>query len=177
MSAGPEPQPVNVSRAALLACALVLAALGLGVFAPGPAAASCAGPQLALEQGGTTVAPRRVGQGDREAILYDIGRDRPLRVNGSNLTFDCQDTASASPRGCGAPVTDPVKPLVPMQAPEVVLTQRGRSWILGRVGVIGPDLTAQVVVDLPRAVRPGRATLSLRERRSAIGAQLELVIT
>lgn len=161
-------------RVAILACALFMAAAGLGLVAPTPADASCAGPQLALEQGGATVPPRRVGEGESEKLLYDISRNKPLRINGSNLTFDCQDTYSATQRGCGAPHPDPI---VAMQNPKLVLAQRGRTWTLGRVGAIGPDLTAQVEIDLPPAVRPGPAVLAMLDQKEARGAQLDLLIT
>ncbi len=164
-------------RVAILACVLFMAAAGLGLVAPTPAGASCAGPQLALEQGGAPVPPRRVGEGESEKLLYDISRNQPLRVNGSNLTFDCQDTYSATQRGCGAPRPGPVDPIVPMQNPELVLTQRGRTWTLGRVGAIGPDLTAQIEVELPRAVRPGPAVLTMLDQKEASGPQLDLLIT
>ena len=155
---------------------MVMAAAGLGLVATSSAHASCAGPQLALEQRGATVPARRVGEGETERILYDIRRDQPLQVNGSNLTFDCQDTHSATPGGCGEPVPQSIEPIVPMHNAELVLSQRGRSWTLANLGTSGPDLTTRIRVTLPRAVRPGPATLSLLDRQEDAGAELELVI-
>lgn len=166
----------RLRRGAVQASVLVVTAGGLGLVVTPTARASCAGPQLALEQGGAPVPPRRVGEGESEEILYDVTRDQPLRVNGSNLTFDCHDTHSANQRGCGAPIPDPIEPIEPVHDPELVLTQRDRSWTLARVGTISPDLTTRVEVTLPSSVRPGHASLSLVESRTDSGAQLELVI-
>ncbi len=74
--------------AAARAGILLVAAAGLGLIAPLPARASCAGPQLALEQGGAVAPARRVGEAETERLLHDITRGQPLRVIGSNLTFD-----------------------------------------------------------------------------------------
>lgn len=168
--------PVRRTRGAVPAGVLLLAAAGLGLLAP-DVQASCVGPQLALEQGGRVVEGRRVGQGDDERLRYDLARDQQLRVLGSNLTFDCQDTYSSTQRGCGAPVADPVPPGAPMQDPELVLSQPGRSWTLVKVVTVGPDLKAQVEVQLPPDVRPGEATLSLLDRQERNGAELDLVLS
>ena len=148
----------------------------MGLVVPLPASASCAGPQLALEQGGAPVLARRVGDAETEKLLHDVTRDQTLRVRGRNLTFDCRDTYSATQRGCGAPVPDVVEPIVPLQDAEIVLTQRGRSWRLADVGVVGPDLTAVLDVRIPRGVRPGPATLSLVDRAEGSGTQLDLIV-
>lgn len=89
------------------------------------------------------VSARRVGQGDAERLLYDLDRKQRLRVQGSNLTSDCQDTYSSTP-GCAAP--DPVRPAGPMPNLELVLTQGRRSWTLAEDVPVAPDLTAQVEV-------------------------------
>ncbi len=162
--------------AATQAGLLLVVAAGLGLVAPSTAAASCAGPQVTLEQAGAPVTPRRVGEGEDERLLHDVTRAEPLRVNGSNLTFDCQDTPASNQRGCGPPVPEPAEPIVPLQDAELVLTQRDRSWTLAQVGVIGPDLTTVLDVTLPRDVRPGPATLSLIDPQEDAGAQLELVV-
>lgn len=160
-------------RSALSAAALLIAAAGMGLVAP-DARASCAGPQLLLEQDGRVVSPRRVGQGDDERLLYDLAPDQPLRVLGSNLTFDCQDTYSSTP-GCAAPAPDPATSIVPIQDPELVLTQGARSWTLAAAVPVAPDLTAQVEVQLPRDVRPGAATLALLDRER-VGPELDVVL-
>lgn len=121
--------------------------------------------------------PRRVGEGDRERLLYDLSKGHRLRVKGSNLTFSCQDTYSATQNGCGAPVPDPVEPIKPIEHLDLVLAQSGHIWRLGQVNDIGPDLTAQIEVQLPRAVRRGRAVLSLLERPSGSGPRLDVVIS
>jgi hypothetical protein len=92
-----------------------MAAAGLVLVAPLPASASCAGPLLALEQGGAPVLARRVGEAETERLLHDVTREQPLRVSGTNLTFDCQDTHSVG-RGCGPPVPDSVEPIAPLHA-------------------------------------------------------------
>ena len=163
-------------RAANLAACLLMTSAALGAIAPPRAAARCAGPLLAVEQGGASLAPRRVGEGDRERLLYDVTRDQPLRLHGSNLTFGCRDTLSTTGGGCGAPTPDPVEPIVPMRNVHAVLTQGGRTWTIGRVDDIRPDLTAQLEVHLPAAVRTGSAVLALVERPTNHGARLDLVL-
>jgi len=118
------------------------------------------------------VSARRVGQGDARRLLYDLDRKQRLRVQGSNLTSDCQDTYSSTP-GCAAP--DPVRPAGPMPNLELVLTQGRRSWTLAEDVPVAPDLTAQVEVQLPRDLRPGAATLSLLDRQGN-RAQRDLVL-
>ncbi len=172
-----KPQRSRRRGAATQAVIVLMAAAGLGLVDPLPASGSCAGPQLALEQGGAPVLARRVGEGETERLLYDVTRERPLRVNGTNLTFDCQDTYSMSQRGCGPPVPDAVEPIVPLNHAEIVFTQRDRSWTLADIGVIGPDLTTVLDVRLPEGVRPGPATLSLVDRQEDSGPQLELIVT
>jgi hypothetical protein len=155
---------------------LLIAVAGLGLVVPLPAGASCAGPQLALEQGLESVVARRVGEAENERLLYDVTREQPLRIMGTNLTFDCRDTYSMNQGGCAAPNTEAAKPIVPLQDAEVVLTQRGRSWNLADVGEIGPDLTAVLDVTIPRSVRSGAATLSVIDPAQDSGAQLDLVV-
>ena len=155
----------------------LMVAAGLGLVAPLPAIAGCAGPQVTLEQGGAPVPARRVGEAETETLLYDITRKQPLRVSGTNLTFDCQDTHSTTRRGCGAPVPEPVEPIVPLLNAEIVLTQRDRSWTLADIGTIGPDLSTVLDVRLPQGLRPGTATLSLVDRLERNGPKLELVVS
>lgn len=158
---------------------LVLTAVGLGVVAAPSAAGSCVGPQVALHQGGAPVPSRWVGVGDDERLRYDVSRAQPLEVQGTNLTYSCQDTYSTTRFGCGPLVPDPVEPLVPMSASDLVVTQGGRSWTLATVDGIGPDLAAQVDVQLPAELRPGPATLSLQEwpNRADAGVRLELAVS
>jgi len=153
----------SLGRAALVAGTLLVAATGLGLVPPSPAEASCAGPQLAFEQHGIAVAPRRVGSGDDEKVLFDLRRDQAVRVTGSNLTYECRDTYSSTQRGCGAPEPEPVTPITPLEDVELVLTQGSRSWSLGRFEPIGSDLTAEVEVSIPTGARPGAARLALVE--------------
>jgi hypothetical protein len=155
---------------------LLIAAAGLGPVVPLPASASCAGPQLALEQGGDSVLARRVGEAENEKLLYDVSREQPLRIKGTNLTFDCRDTYSTSQGGCAAPNPEAAEPIVPLQNAEIVLTQRGRSWNLADVGEIGSDLTVVLDVKIPRGVRSGPATLSMIDPAQDSGAQLDLVV-
>ena len=156
--------------------ALLIAAAGLGLVVPLPASASCAGPQLALEQGRESVVARRVGEAENERLLHDVAREQPLRITGTNLTFDCRDTYSTKQGGCAAPEAEVADPIVPLQNAEIVLTQRGRSWNLADVGEIGPDLTVVLDVEIPRGVRPGPATLSMVDPAQDSGAQLHLVV-
>lgn len=156
---GMEDRRSQRRAGATQAALLLAAAAGLGLVAPPPASASCAGPQVTLEQGGAPITARRVGEGESERLLHDVIREQPLRVNGSNLTFGCSDTFA--PRGCGSPVPEPTEPIVPLEDAQLVLTQRERSWTLARVGVIGPDLTTVLDVTLPRGLRSGPATLAL----------------
>ena len=156
---------------------LLIAAAGLGLVVPLPASASCAGPQLALEQGRESVVARRVGEAENERLLYDVTREQPLRIKGTNLTFDCRDTYSMNQGGCVAPKPEVAEPIVPLQNAEVVLMQGGRSWKLADVGEIGPDLTAVLDVKIPRGVRSGAATLSMVDPAQDGGAQLDLVVS
>ena len=166
----------RLRHAAAMSWVLLVTALGLGLVAP-VAQASCAGPQVQLEQGGAPVEPRRVGEGEAERLIHDVVRGEPLRVLGSNLTFDCRDTYATQQVGCGAPVEPPEPaPIAPMQDVRVVLTQGTRSWTLAALGPIGADLDARVEVELPRAVRPGPAVLALVEREARGGAELDLLV-
>lgn len=166
--------PVGLRRAAALAGLIAAAALGLGLVAP-RASASCAGPQVVLEQDGAVVTPRRVGQGEAERLRYDVADDQPLRVDASNLTTGCRDTPSTV-GGCGRPVADPEPPVEPMEDVALVLTQEDRSWTLAVADTVGADLTARFDLELPPALRPGPATLALVDGREQSGTDLELDI-
>ncbi len=56
-------------RLGATAAILALSAVSLGLVGTPSADASCAGPQLALEQDGLNVPLRRAGEGDAEKIV------------------------------------------------------------------------------------------------------------
>ena len=172
-----DPESTRRSLTARVALVL-LSAVGLGAVVVAPiAGASCAGPQLVIDQGGYRVPGRQVGKGPNERIVYHVSRDEPLQVLGTSLTHDCNDTASYRQVGCGPPIPDPVEPERPFQDAQLVLAQQGRVWTLGRFGDVGPDLEAIVEVDLPADARPGPAVLQLREDRQDVSGRLELALT
>lgn len=162
-------------RAAVRACILATAAVGLGLTSVPSAGASCAGPQLELQQRGSSVAPRRVGEGDDEELLFDVARDQPLLVIASNLTFDCNDTDAGSLGGCGGPARQPAQPIQPIQNAELRLSQGNRNWTLGRLEV-SYDLRSRQEVTLPAAVRPGSARLVINDPAYGDTAELSLVL-
>ena len=166
----------RVRRAGVLACILLTAATGLGLIGPQAAGASCAGPQVDLEQGGVAV-PRQRENDDRE-LVYTVDRTQPLRVLGSNMTYTCRDTASFTDPGCGPPVRTPEDPIVPLEDVELRVSQRGRTLVLGVADTSPSDLTVSYDLQrLPAALRPGPALLSLAPRGKERGAQLELLLS
>ena len=166
----------RVRRAAVLACIVLTASTGLGLLAPQTADASCAGPQVDLEQSGTAV-PRQRPNADSEPV-YTVARDEPLRVLGSNMTYTCNDTGSFTTPGCGPSVKTPDEPIVPLDDVELRISQRGRTVVLGVADPSPADLT--VVYDLqrlPSFLRPGPARLSWAPRGEEGGSQLDLLLT
>ena len=150
---------------------VAVAVVWLGLLSIPPARASCAGPLFELAQDGSSIAPRRVGAGDDEKILYDVQADLPLHLAGRNLTFDCQDTYGST--GCAGP--QPASPTEPLVGAELVLVQGALQWPLATLDEIAPDLTADLVVELPADVRPGPATIARRDD-DTLGDVLDLVI-
>jgi hypothetical protein len=142
-----------------------------------PARASCAGPQLALSQEGERLAPRRVGSGEAERVVHDVGLGSPLTLTASNLTRTCVDTYGGA-GGCAPSVAEPV--VAPSQDPmtgaELVLVQGERRWSLAVLDTISPELTAEVTVDLPGDVRPGPAALQLDDGPEGIGTVSDVVL-
>ncbi|MGN6301038.1 MAG: hypothetical protein ACTHN8_08100 [Angustibacter sp.] len=127
-----------------LAVAVVVAsaAFGLGAFAPDHAAASCAGPSIAL------VAPT-------SAVVRPA---EPLEVAGTMFFDGCADTVESGP-GCSGP--HPTEVQTPMTDVELTLTQRGRSWPLGRADA-GPADAGYPVrwrAVAPSGLVSGKATL------------------
>lgn len=166
----------SAGRAVILRiCVFVMAAAGLGLTASGPALASCAGPQLRLQQDGASLAPRRVGDGLDEQVLYDVDRRRPLHVEAFNLTFDCDDTAGGT-SGCGAPRAAPIAPVQPIRDAVLQLEQQNRRWDLADLET-GPDLSGSVDVRIPSAVRPGQALLTITDPEHGDSAELSLVVS
>lgn len=151
-----------------------MAAAGLGLIAVQPADASCAGPQLRVQQNGAPIEPRRVGEGLDEQLLYDVTRNQPLQATAFNLTFACNDTYAGTP-GCGAPPAKPVKPEPAIQDAKLQLEQNDRRWTLGRLD-IGQELSSNLDVRLPAALRPGSALLMITDPVNGDYAELTLVI-
>jgi len=162
-----------VQSAGLYACVLVVAAAGLGLTVAQPASASCAGPQLKVQQDDASITPRRVGEGSEERLLYDVDRDRTLHVEAFNLTFGCNDTHAGS-AGCGGPPSAPTKPLPPIQDVVLRLEQEDRRWMLAR---LDPGLSDDLDVRVPVAVHTGRALLMITDPENGDYAELTLVLS
>ena len=156
-----------------VACAVVAWAL----LIPPPAGASCAGPQLTLSQEGQRLAARRVGSGEAEKVVHDVGLGSSLTLAASNLTRTCVDTYGGY-GGCAPSVAEPV--VAPSQDPmigaELVLVQGERSWSLAVLDTISSELTAEVTVDLPGDVRPGPAALQLDDGSENVATLSDVVL-
>jgi hypothetical protein len=132
-------------RRSVLALFLALGALAFVPYPSTPAAASCAGPLLELPA---------------DPVLQ---RGTALTVEGAGFVEGCRDTMSCS----GAPGCESCEydepPERPLEDVDLMLVQRGRSWVLatadagtaedGRLGRV------RWAFELPPQVRPGRAAL------------------
>lgn len=129
----------------LLALAVLLGALALAPYPSTPAAASCAGPRLDLPA---------------DPVLE---RGTTLTIEGAGFVEGCRDSMSCSGSpGCESCAYDD-PPERPLEDVDLVMVQRGRSWILGEAdaGTAEEGRLGQVnwTFEVPADVRPGRAEL------------------
>jgi hypothetical protein len=112
-----------------------------------------------------------VGEGVEEKRIFSVDRDLDVVVVGTNLTVHGNHIGS----GCGGPSQDEV--IRPLRDAVLILTQDDREWQLAKVGEIGPDLKAEVTIELPSSVEPGAATFAIVDPHEDGGTQLELEVT
>lgn len=135
----------------------LLAATGIGLFAPAGAPASCVGPSLEVPgvPTGSPVADPSTGQ-VLTAVRLSPGQQ--LTVRGSYFFDGCNDTSDSSP-GCSGPQ---VRSQDPSRDVHLVLTQGSRSWDLGTADATGPQYAVSWPVTLPSDLAAGGATLTAR---------------
>ncbi|MGQ0847052.1 MAG: hypothetical protein ACT4QF_23280 [Sporichthyaceae bacterium] len=134
-----------------------IAAAGLGLLAPQPSSASCAGPQLV-----TASAP-----GPAESAPPSTLRvGEPATVEGRFFYNGCEDSYRTG--GCGRGGYD--DPQSPMRAVELTLTQGDRSWALGTADAADRDRSYAIswAVAIPADARSGPATLAAGSAQSEV---------
>jgi hypothetical protein len=133
-----------MSMLATLPLVVATAAVGLGVFAPTPAPASCVGPTL--------MPP---------AVSLHPGSEMP--VTGEWFYEGCNDTSvSTGSTGCSHRSEPP--PEQPARDVPLTLTQGTRTWTLATADAAGlkRHFRVQWQVRMPDDLQPGSATLSAR---------------
>lgn len=127
---------------------VLMAAAGLGVVAPQPSSASCAGSQLvpATTSGPADTVP---------ALVLHPGRS--ATVEGRFFHNGCEDSYSTG--GCGRGKYD--DPQSPMQGVVLTLRQGEREWPLGSADAADRDRGYAIswAVEIPTEARPGPAVL------------------
>jgi hypothetical protein len=139
--------------------AVATAAVGLGLFAPASAPASCVSPTLTVP-GASTGKPTTEALTGLPVSTVNLRAGQPITVRGTWFFRGCNDTSSTS--GCSAP-SEP-EPMKPARAVELTLTQNGRTWVLGTADAASPGQQYAVrwAVVVPADVGAGDATLSAR---------------
>lgn len=151
----------------------VVAAGGLGLFAPSHAVASCVGPSISLPD----VAAEMSTVDGEQVPVYTVALGDMLTVDGEYFFVGCNDVVvvEEATHGCSAPL-DP-QPLEPPLAPaardvRLVLAQGGHRWTLDTADAADEDELWAITwaADLPADVEVGPATLT------ADTAELHLII-
>ncbi len=126
-----------------------VAAVGLGLFAPQPSSASCAGPEL---------VPASVTGPAEDVPVLALRPGQDAVVEGRFFYHGCEDTYSEG--GCGRGSYD--DPQSPMRAVELTLRQGARSWSLGTADAADRDRGYAISwpVRIPTDVLTGPATLT-----------------
>ena len=155
---------------ARLVLVVLVAATGLGLFAPTSAPASCAAPSLVVD-GAPVVSSTPVGP-----PAGPVGSDAPVvrmapgasfTVLGQAFVSGCNDTVSCTSYGPGCHRCDAPEPVQPWQDVALTLVWDGRSFPLGTADADAATVTARWDVTLPPQVVPGKGVAVL----SAAGAQ------
>jgi hypothetical protein len=143
-------------RAVALRVALATAVVGLGLVAPASAPASWVGPKMAVTGVPATSSPNP--SSGVSVTTVTLTRGDAVTVTGLWFFRGCHDTSAHA--GCSSPPEPPSEK--PRWDVRLVLTQGGRSWVLGTADAGPPrrqyPVRWQVVV--PPDVRPGAAVLS-----------------
>lgn len=141
--------------------AIATAALGLGLFAPTQAIASCVGPSIAI----SGLAPTPVTVDGTTQDSYTVAPEAQVRVTGTFFFLGCNDTGGGG--GCSGPSPEATKPDsdVPL-----VLTQGARSWTLGTSDASGESdsWSTRWDIQLPPDAQLGPATLTARSAAVAL---------
>jgi hypothetical protein len=140
---------------------VTMAAVGLGVFAPGAATASCVGPSLEVPGAPThTPSPTPSDYQGRPTVVLTAGT--AVTVTGEWYFVGCNDTSSSS--GCSRTPDPP--PEKPARDVRLILVQNKHTWPLGTADASGLAHHYRVrwQVTLPADLRPGDATLIARGR-------------
>jgi hypothetical protein len=128
---------------------LVTSAVGLGLFAPVGAPASCAGPVLSFQG---------VSANETSPSIPEIHRGQPVNIRGSFFFDGCNDAGSQGP-GCSKRKN---VAQVPARDVELVLSQGGKSWSLATADAAEGSYEIVWNIMLPAEVRPGSATFTAR---------------
>ena len=144
-------------RAVALPVVLATAVVGLGLVAR-----ICRDRQLRRAEDGGERVPAATSSPDPSTgvtvTTLFLRRGEPLTVTGRWFFRGCHDTSDSS--GCSSP--PPRRPEKPRRDVRLVLSQGGRSWLLGTADAGPPRLQYPVRwrVVVPHDVQPGAAVLS-----------------
>jgi hypothetical protein len=141
---------VRFSRLCLVAISAAVTVGLLGVGYEPVAAASCAGPSIAV---GSSVDPAR------PPSTGTLHRDTDTVVSGLFFHQGCEDTGV--PPGPGCRPAPPADPQSPMSDVELTLVQGDRTWILGAADAADRDRLYAITwtVSVPADTRTGAALL------------------
>jgi hypothetical protein len=156
---------VRITRL-LLAVAMVT--VGLGLFAPTSAPASCVGPRIAVP-GAATLTPSAEPTDGRVVPTVRLSPGQPITVEGRWFFNGCNDTGGGG--GCSGP--DRPDPEKPARDVRLTLTQGSRHWTLGTADAAGPsrEYAVRWRVRLPADLAPGGATLTARTAELRVEVQ------
>ena len=143
---------------------LVVAAGGLGLFAPPSALGSCVAPSITLQD----VASELSTVDGEQTPVFTVALGDTLTVDGEYFFDGCNDVIVSS--GCSGPTEPPPAPAA--RGVPLVLAQAGHHWTLGRADAAGEEELWAITwtAALPDDLEPGPAKLTART------AELKLII-
>ena len=150
----------------------VVAASGLGLFAPSRAVASCVAPSISLPD----VAAEMATVDGEQVPVYSVVPGDMLTVDGEYFFEGCNDfvVVEVGTHGCSGP-PDPTPNPPPAPAARnvrLVLAQAGHHWTLDTADAAGEDDSWAITwtAELPADLEAGPATITARS------AELHLII-
>ena len=137
---------------ARLVLVLLVAATGLGLFAPTSAPASCVGPSIAVDGVPATTTTRLPSPDEGEMPVVRLAPGSSFTVTGQYFFNGCDDTSSCTSYGPGCSRCDAPEPPKTQQDVPLTLTWNGRDFALGTADADPTTLATTWSVRLPPEV-------------------------